>query len=65
MGDSSAALHRLTLAEISDGLSAGDFSSRELTEALLDRIETHEATLNAFITAVSYTHLTLPTILLV
>ncbi|MED5421731.1 MAG: amidase family protein, partial [Pseudomonadota bacterium] len=43
-------MHRLTLAEISDGLSAGDFSSRELTEALLDRIETHEATLNAFIT---------------
>jgi len=50
VGDSSIALHRLTLTEISDGLSAGDFSSRELTEALLDRIETHEATLNAFIT---------------
>jgi len=50
MGKTSAELHRLTLAEIAGGLSAGDFSSRELTEALLARIDAHQDTLNAFIT---------------
>ncbi len=44
------ALHRQTLRGLYDGLSRGDFSSRELTEALLGRIEAHGATLNAFIT---------------
>jgi aspartyl-tRNA(Asn)/glutamyl-tRNA(Gln) amidotransferase subunit A len=43
-------LHRKTLAEMAAGLAAGDFSSRELTEALLARIEAHQEVLNAFIT---------------
>ena len=43
-------LHMRTLSELARGLAAGDFSSRELTEALLARIESHGSTLNAFIT---------------
>ena len=43
-------MYRRTLRELSEGLSRGEFSSRELTEALLGRIESHGATLNAFIT---------------
>jgi aspartyl-tRNA(Asn)/glutamyl-tRNA(Gln) amidotransferase subunit A len=43
-------LHRKTLAELAAGLAAGDYSSRELTEALLARIEAHQQVLNAFIT---------------
>ncbi len=50
MGRGSTELHRLTLAEIAGGLAAGDFSSREVTEALLARVDSHQATLNAFIT---------------
>jgi aspartyl-tRNA(Asn)/glutamyl-tRNA(Gln) amidotransferase subunit A len=42
-------LHTQTLAELAKGLSDGAFSSRELTEHLLSRIETHDASLNAFI----------------
>jgi len=42
-------LHTLTLGEQSDGLSAGDFSARELTESALARIAEH-GSLNAFIT---------------
>jgi aspartyl-tRNA(Asn)/glutamyl-tRNA(Gln) amidotransferase subunit A len=45
-----AALHQQSLSELAAGLAAGDFSSRELTEALLARIETHQSALNAFIT---------------
>ncbi len=41
-------MHLLTLAEISKGLSSGDFSSRELVEFLLSRIDDSES-LNAFI----------------
>ena len=44
-------LHALTLAELASGLARGDFSSREITEALLTRIRRHEA-LNAFITVI-------------
>ena len=43
-------LHHRTLGELAKGLSSGEFSSRELTEALLARIERHGKTLNAFIT---------------
>jgi aspartyl-tRNA(Asn)/glutamyl-tRNA(Gln) amidotransferase subunit A len=39
-----------TLAELARGLRAGDFSSRELTRAFLDRIATHDRELNSFIT---------------
>lgn len=44
------ALHQRTLGELAKGLADGEFSSRELTEALLGRIEAHGDTLNAFIT---------------
>jgi aspartyl-tRNA(Asn)/glutamyl-tRNA(Gln) amidotransferase subunit A len=44
------AIHQRTLASLAKGLAGGEFSSRELTEALLLRIDTHQATLNAFIT---------------
>ena len=43
------ALHRLSLVELAKGLSSGDFSSRELTEHLLSRIDDDDS-LNAFIT---------------
>ncbi len=43
-------LHAKTLTELKAGLEAGDFSSLELTEALLGRIEANDETLNAFIT---------------
>ena len=43
-------LHSQTLTELKDGLESGDFSSLELTQALLDRIAAHGKDLNAFIT---------------
>ena len=43
-------LHNKSLAELSAGLDKGDFSSVELTAALLDRIATHNESLNAFVT---------------
>ncbi|MBT8079492.1 MAG: Asp-tRNA(Asn)/Glu-tRNA(Gln) amidotransferase subunit GatA [Gammaproteobacteria bacterium] len=43
-------MHQMTLAELGDGLRAGDFSALELTTALLDRIAAHGEALNAFIT---------------
>jgi aspartyl-tRNA(Asn)/glutamyl-tRNA(Gln) amidotransferase subunit A len=43
-------LHTRTLAELKLGLEQGEFSSRELTEALLGRISAHGDDLNAFIT---------------
>ena len=43
-------IHRQTLAELAQGLSAGEFTSRELTEILLRRIESHQESYNAFIT---------------
>ena len=43
-------IHQRSLAELASGLSAGDFSSRELTAALLARIDKHQSRLNAFIT---------------
>ncbi|MBT8444889.1 MAG: Asp-tRNA(Asn)/Glu-tRNA(Gln) amidotransferase GatCAB subunit A, partial [Gammaproteobacteria bacterium] len=50
-------MHQLTLAELASGLAAGEFSSRELTEALLGRIDTHQDALNAFITVTADTAL--------
>ncbi len=47
------ALHTQTLAELASGLAKGDFSSVEITQALLDRIALHNDKLNAFITLTS------------
>ncbi len=44
------AVHALNLAELAQGLAAGDFTSRQLTESLLARIAGRAAALNAFIT---------------
>ncbi|MCE3027518.1 Asp-tRNA(Asn)/Glu-tRNA(Gln) amidotransferase subunit GatA [Salinicola sp. DM10] len=43
-------MHEMTLTELAKGLKAGDFSSRELTTSLLDRIERLDGELNTFIT---------------
>ena len=45
-----AELHQQTLTELAAGLESGDFSSVELTEALLARIADYDGALNAFIT---------------
>ena len=50
MESGSGELHTHSLAELACGLADGEFSSRELTVALLDRIEQHQDRLNAFIT---------------
>ncbi len=42
-------MHDKTITELSAGLNAGDFSSEELTRACLDRIQTLDERLNAFI----------------
>ena len=47
MGDE---LHTKTLTEIRSGLEGGEFSSVELTSALLDRINQRDSDLNSFIT---------------
>ncbi|MCB1126280.1 MAG: Asp-tRNA(Asn)/Glu-tRNA(Gln) amidotransferase subunit GatA [Verrucomicrobiae bacterium] len=44
-----AALHEMTLTEAADRLARGEMSSRELTRACLDRIETVERSLGAFL----------------
>ncbi len=43
-------MHTQTLTELAVGLENGDFSSVELTQALLDRIAEHNDKLNAFVT---------------
>lgn len=43
-------MHTRTLASLSDGLAAGEFSSVELTQHYLDRIAQRNDELNAFIT---------------
>jgi aspartyl-tRNA(Asn)/glutamyl-tRNA(Gln) amidotransferase subunit A len=43
-------LHQMSLLQLAKGLDAGDFTSVEVTGALLQRIATHNDTLNAFIT---------------
>ena len=47
------ALHQQSLSELAAGLDARDFTSVELTQAMLDRIAAHDETLNAFITVTS------------
>ncbi len=42
--------HTRTLSQLAAGLERGDFSSVELTQALLDRIERLDPALNAFVT---------------
>ena len=43
-------MHRKTLRELADGLRAKTFSSLELTQAFLERIQAHDGELNSFIT---------------
>jgi aspartyl-tRNA(Asn)/glutamyl-tRNA(Gln) amidotransferase subunit A len=43
-------LHRQGLGELARGLDNGDFTSEELVQALLARIDAHDGDLNAFIT---------------
>jgi aspartyl-tRNA(Asn)/glutamyl-tRNA(Gln) amidotransferase subunit A len=43
-------LHLHTLTQLAAGLEKGTFSSVDITRALLDRIDSHNGTLNAFIT---------------
>ena len=43
-------MHLQTMTELAAGLERGDFTSVELTEALLDRIAAHNDKLNAFVT---------------
>ncbi|MBB3231530.1 Asp-tRNA(Asn)/Glu-tRNA(Gln) amidotransferase subunit GatA [Halomonas stenophila] len=43
-------MHDKTLTELAAGLAAGEFSSRELTQSLLARIERLDEPLNSFIT---------------
>ncbi len=43
-------LYSLNLTELAAGLERGDFTSVELTENLLGRIDNHNAALNAFVT---------------
>src|SRR5688500_18240615 len=46
----SQGLTHLTIAQMAAGLERGDFTSRQLTEAALDRIKALESKINAFIT---------------
>ncbi len=46
-------LHDKSLGDLLAGLEAGDFTSVELTEGLLERIAEHDSKLNAFITVTS------------
>jgi len=50
MSQSSQELHLQTLTQLAAGLDSGEFSSVELTQELLARIENLNATLNAFVT---------------
>ncbi|MDH5592041.1 MAG: amidase family protein, partial [Gammaproteobacteria bacterium] len=43
-------MHNKSLSELSASLHNGEFSSVELTQHYLDRINAHNETLNAFIT---------------
>jgi aspartyl-tRNA(Asn)/glutamyl-tRNA(Gln) amidotransferase subunit A len=50
MNAPSTAMHEHTIARLSAGLAAGEYSSEELTRAFLVRIEQFNSSLNAFIT---------------
>jgi aspartyl-tRNA(Asn)/glutamyl-tRNA(Gln) amidotransferase subunit A len=47
---STADLHSRTLTELAEGLASGDFSSVELVQGLLERVERFDPELNAFVT---------------
>jgi aspartyl-tRNA(Asn)/glutamyl-tRNA(Gln) amidotransferase subunit A len=49
--------HRQSIRELAAGLRAKQFSSRELTEHFLKRIEAHDAQLNSFVTVCAETAL--------
>ena len=44
------AMHNKSLTELAAGLRAGEFTSVELTQHFLDRIEKYDDSLNSFIT---------------
>ena len=43
-------MHEKSIAQLSAGLRAGDYSSVELTQYFLQRIERHDGVLNSFVT---------------
>ena len=47
---SSNDLHTQGLMQLAEGLESGDFTAVELVTALLERIQVHDQSLNAFIT---------------
>ena len=49
MAKQDTALHNLNLAELHSGLQQKHFSSRELTDHYLQRIASHDAKFNSFI----------------
>ncbi len=51
-------MHNKSVAELSAGLQKGEFSSEELTQAYLERIETLDKNLNSFITVTAEQALT-------
>ncbi|MDH3619516.1 MAG: Asp-tRNA(Asn)/Glu-tRNA(Gln) amidotransferase subunit GatA [Gammaproteobacteria bacterium] len=51
-------MHTKTMSELAAGLGSGDFTSVEVTQALLDRIAGHDAKLNALITVTAEAALT-------
>ena len=58
---SSDDLTRLSVAEAGRRIAARELSPVDLTRAYLERIESVDPRINSYVTAVSYTHLTLPT----
>ncbi|MBE2295139.1 MAG: Asp-tRNA(Asn)/Glu-tRNA(Gln) amidotransferase subunit GatA [Phycisphaerales bacterium] len=50
-------MHEKTIAQLSAGLAAGEFSSEELTDAFLERVRRYNPQLNAFITLTAETAL--------
>ena len=43
-------MHKLSIRALADGLRAKKFSSRELTQHFLKRMESHDKALNSFVT---------------
>ncbi|HBG82362.1 MAG TPA: Asp-tRNA(Asn)/Glu-tRNA(Gln) amidotransferase GatCAB subunit A, partial [Acinetobacter radioresistens] len=43
-------LHRLSIRELAEGLKTAQFSSRELTQHYLNRIEKIDAQVNSYVT---------------
>jgi len=53
-------LHTYTLAALRDGLARGDFSSRELTQHFLNRINQYDGQLIALLPSVTNKHYNKP-----